>query len=83
MRNSARNAITDAEIKEITNVEYTGEETRRWKHSIVAAAKNIPTKIGGRKGAHGHTYIVETNTAFNIRSSTNPGFYGAHGCGTL
>ena len=70
-RNSARNAITNAEIKEITNVKYTGEEARRWKHSIVAAAKNIPTKIVGRAGAHRHTYIVKTDTAFTTRSGAN------------
>ena len=73
MRNSARNTITNAEIKDIINVEYTGEEVRRWKHSIVAAAKNIPTKIVGRAGAHGHTYIVKTYTAFTTRSGANQG----------
>ena len=71
-QNSARNAITDTEIIEITNVEYTGEEARRWKHSIVAAARNIPTKIVGRAGAHEHMYIVETNTTFTTRYGTNP-----------
>ena len=70
-RNSTRNAITNAEIIEITDVEYTGEEARRWKHSIVGTAKNIPTKIVGRAGAHGHTYIVETDTAFTTRSGAN------------
>ena len=52
--------------------EYTGEEARRWKHSIVAAAKNIPAKIVGRAGAHGHSYIVKTDTAFTTRSGANP-----------
>ena len=71
-RNSVRNAITDAEIIEITNIEYTGEEARRWKRSIVVAAKNIPTKIVENVGAHGHTYIVKTDTAFTTRSGANP-----------
>ena len=78
-RNVARNAIIEAEIKQINDVEYSSKTARRWKHSIVAAAKNIPTKIAGAAGGYGHTYLVETTAQFhtqsveNAASVTNPG----------
>ena len=71
-RNAARNAITDAEIIQIEDAEFSGEVARRWKHSIVAASKNVPTKIAGAAGAHGHTYLLETCLAFNRRAGKNP-----------
>ena len=51
-RNAARTAITDADIITIDDVEFSSEVARRWKYSIVTAAKNVPTKIAGRAGAH-------------------------------
>ena len=67
-RNAARTAITDADIIVIDDIEFSGETARRWKHAIVTAAKNVPTKIAGAAGAHGHTYIVESDAAFSTRS---------------
>ena len=79
-RNAARTAITDADIIVIDDIEFSSEIARRWKHAIVTAAKNVPTKIAGPSGAHGHTYVVESNAAFSARSrgtppapATNPG----------
>ena len=79
-RNAARTAITDADIIEIDDIEFSSETARRWKHAIVTAAKNVPTKIAGAAGAHGHTYIVDSDAAFTTRSggtapnpANNPG----------
>ena len=33
-RNVARTAITDADIIEIDNIEFSSEVARRWKHSM-------------------------------------------------
>lgn len=71
-RNAARTAITDADIITIDDVEFSSEVARRWKHSIVTAAKNVPTKIAGRAGAHGHTYLVESDAVFTARSGEAP-----------
>ena len=71
-RNVARTAITDADIIEIDNIEFSSEVARRWKHSIVTAAKNVPTKIVGRADTHGHTYLVETHTVFTVRNGRVP-----------
>ena len=51
-RNTVRTVITDADIITIDDVEFSSEVARRWKYSIVTAAKNVPTKIAGRAGAH-------------------------------
>ena len=79
-RNADRTAITDADIIVIDDIEFSSETARRWKHAIVTAAKNVPTKIAGAAGAHGHTYVVESYAAFRTRSgvtgpapATNPG----------
>jgi len=71
-RNAARTAITDADIITIDDVEFSSEVARKWKHSIVTAAKNVPTKIAGRAGAHGHTYLVESDAVFTARSGEAP-----------
>ena len=80
MRNAARTAIADADIITIDDVEFSRKVARKWKHSIVTPAKNVPTKIAGPAGAHGHTYLVETDAVFTARSrdtapnpATNPG----------
>jgi hypothetical protein len=71
-QNAARNTIADVYIIEIDDVEFSGEVVRRWKHSIGAAAKNVPTKISGAPGLNGHIYLVETDAAFNKISGVNP-----------
>ena len=74
-RNVARTATTDADIIKIDDIEFSSEVTRRWKHSIVTAAKNVPTNIVGPSGTHRHTYTVESNAIFTVRSGgtgTNP-----------
>ena len=68
IRKAVRTAITDADIIIIDDVEFSSEVARRWKHSIVTAAKNIPTKIAGQAGAHRHTYLVKTDAVFTARS---------------
>ena len=67
-RNAARTAIIDADIITIDDVKFSSEVARRWKHSIVTAAKNVPTKIAGRAGAHGYTYLVKSDAVFTVRS---------------
>ena len=79
-RNVARTVITDADIIVIDDINFSSKIARRWKHDIVTAAKNAPTKIVGPAGAHGHTYVVESVVAFKARRrgaspapATNPG----------
>jgi hypothetical protein len=79
-RNTTRTEITDADIIEIDDIKFSSKVARRWKYSIVTAAKNVPTKIAGPAGAHGHTYIVKSDAVFTTRSRgtapspvTNPG----------
>ena len=78
-RNAAKNAIIESDIHAITDVEYSGEDVRKWKRSITAAAKNIPSKAGGHGGAHGHACLAETITQFRVQAgvnstvATNPG----------
>ena len=71
-RNAARDAIINADIHSITDVEYSGEDARKFKRSILTAAKNVPSKAGGREGAHGHACLTETDAEFNTRAGTNP-----------
>ena len=71
-QNAVKNAILESDIHAITDVEYSGEDARKWKRSITAVAKNIPSKAGGAAGAHGHTYVAKTNAQFLMRASVNP-----------
>lgn len=71
-RNAARNAIVQAVTFEITDTKYTSNTMIRWRESVHVAAKNVPTKIGGAMGAHGHTYHTETDREFNKRAGTDP-----------
>ena len=71
-QNAAKHTILEADIQDITDVEYSGEDARKWKQYIAAATKNVPSKTGGPAGAHGHTYLIETNVQFHTRSSVNP-----------
>ena len=71
-RTAARTTITEADIIVIKEIEFSSETAQRWKHAIVTAAKNVPTKIAGAAGAHGHTYIAKSDAAFRTRSDTNP-----------
>ena len=75
IRNAARTAITDADILGIDDIEFSSKVARRWKYSIMTAANNVPPKIAGPAGAHGHTYLVKSDAVFTMRSggtSPNP-----------
>ena len=79
-RNAVRTATTNADIIKIDNIQFSIEVARRWTHSIVTASKNVPTKIAGQAGAHGHTYLIKSDAVFTVRSggttpnpSNNPG----------
>ena len=77
--NAARNAIVDADLHAITDVEDPREDARKFKQSILTAAKNVPSKAGGREGAHGHAYLAETDADFNRRAGVNPSVAGNPG----
>ena len=64
-RNAARDAVTNADIHPIDNTEYSSEDARKFKRTVLTAAKNVPSKAGGRAGAHGHAHLVETVAEFH------------------
>ena len=71
-RNAARDAVTNADIHPIDNTEYSSEDARKFKRTVLTAAKNVPSKAGGRAGAHGHAYLAETDAEFHTRAGANP-----------
>ena len=78
-RNATRNAIIEADVHAITDVECSGEDARKFKRSILTAAKNVRSKTGGAEGAHGHACLAETDSEFNARAGTNPSIAGNPG----
>jgi hypothetical protein len=64
-RSAAEKAITSCDIVAIQSTEYTEEEARKLKRSLVAAAKGVPTTVGG--GAHGHVYLLESAAEYAKR----------------
>jgi hypothetical protein len=71
-QDSVRNAITDADIKHIDNVGFSGELSRKWKHSIVLTVNGVSSKIGGQRGTLSHGRIVKTDVQFNKQADINP-----------
>ena len=71
-QNVARNVITNTEVIKIDDIALSREVTGRWKHSIIATAENILTKIVGLSSANGHTYIVESAVNSKRRFSEYP-----------
>ena len=67
-RNAAENAITNRVVRAITSTAYTDEEAREFKNSLIAAARDVPTRLGG--GAHGHTFLLETQAEHHRRTRT-------------
>lgn len=72
MQNAIKNANLKADGHNITNAEYSGADTRKWKHYIVAATKTVTHKAEGAAGDHSHTYLVETKVHFNEQPGANP-----------
>ena len=70
--NAARDAVTNADIHPIDNTEYSSEDARKFKRTVLTAAKNVPSKAGGREGAHGHAYLVDTVAEFRARAGVDP-----------
>jgi hypothetical protein len=64
-RSAAEKAITSCDIVAIQSTEYTEEEARKLKRSLVAAAKGVPTTVVG--GAHGHVYLLESAAEYAKR----------------
>ena len=64
-RSAAEKAITSCDFVAIKSTEYTEEEARALKRSLVAAAKGVPTTVGG--GAHGHVYIIKDTAEYAKR----------------
>ena len=71
-QDAARNVIIDAKIIKIDNVKFSSAIARQWKHSIIAAAKNVRTKLAGAAGLHCHTYLVKSDANFHKRPVVNP-----------
>ena len=55
-RNIAKNAIKSQRIVRISTTDYDLEAFKKHKKSILAAAKPVPTALGG--GQHVHAYLV-------------------------
>jgi hypothetical protein len=39
---------------------------------MIVMTNNVPTKMAGMAGSHGHTYFAKTDTTFHKRSGVNP-----------
>ena len=65
-RTGAIDAINQATIFPITSVDYPNYNGRKFKRSLFAAAKSVPSTIGG--GAHGHLYILMDATSYDMRT---------------
>ena len=76
-RTGAIDAINQTTIVPITAVNYSNDNGRKFKQSLFAAAKSVPSTIGG--GAHVHLYVLMDAVSYNIRTTvsyteaTNPG----------
>ena len=64
-RSAAEKAITSCNIIAIRSTEYTKEEARALKRSLVAAAKSVPTTVG--RGAHSHIYLLESVAVYTAK----------------
>ena len=67
-RSAAEKAITFYDIVAIKSTEYTKEEARALKRFLVAAAKGVPTTVGG--GAHSHIYLIKNTAEYAKRVPT-------------
>ena len=74
-RNAAENAIASRVVRSITSTAYTDEEAREFKSSLIAAARHVPTRLGG--GAHGHTFLLETQAEHRRRTRTTTDYIEA------
>ena len=64
-RLAAEKATTCCGIVSIQSTGYTEEEACALKRSLVAAAKSVPTMVGG--GAHGHIYLLESVAEYTAK----------------
>ena len=74
-RSAAENAIANSVVRTITGTAYTDEEAREFKNSLIAAARDVPTRLGG--GAHGHTFLLETQAEHHRRTGTETDYVEA------
>ena len=65
-RNAAEEAIGKAVIVHIPSTDFNSEEFRKFKRSVLGAARAVPSTVGG--GAHGHIYLLEDDAAYNARA---------------
>ena len=65
----AIDAINRARIVPITSVDYSNVDGRKFKQSLFAAEKAVPSTIGG--GAHGHLYVLMDTASYNMRTAVN------------
>ena len=62
---AAEKAITSCDIVAIQSTEYTEEEARALKRSLVTAVKRVPTTVVG--GAHGHIYLLKSVAEYKAK----------------
>ena len=63
-RMAAKAAIDSCAFNSIDSTKYSQDDVRRFKRTLVAAAKAVPSLVGG--GVHGHTYLLESNTRYQL-----------------
>jgi len=58
--------VTKAVVTPINTVDYNLEVFRKFNHTVVNAARAVPSSVGG--GANGHIYLLETDAAYTTRT---------------
>ena len=65
-RSAAEEAVMNAVVVPITNVDYNLETFQMFNWSIINAARGLPFTIGG--GNNGHIFLLETVAAYTTRT---------------
>ena len=68
-RTGAIDAINRTTIFPVPSVEYSHDDGQKFKRSLFAAEKSIPSTIGG--GAHGHLYVLMYAASYNVRTTVS------------
>ena len=61
-RMAAKAAIDSCAFNSIDSTDYSKDNIRRFKRTLVAATKVVPSLVGG--SVHGHIYLLESNARY-------------------
>ena len=61
-------AISSCTFNSINSTEYLEDNVRKFKGTVVAAAKSVPLLLGG--GVHGHVYLLENDPWYQVQTGS-------------